>query len=75
MNNAKIPKLAPPFKPPFECTRCEGHTRVYFEVMNLGTHTLCDAVMSCPMCSGKGYITQGDLDSYYSSIGILPFKE
>jgi hypothetical protein len=55
-----------------ECPRCHGAKSVETKTKDLGTLEYCCHTISCPMCSGKGYIAKEDLDSYYHSMGIIP---
>ncbi len=50
-----------------ECTRCHGRKFVTEKTKNLATCEVREAIIVCPSCSGKGYLTQADIDNYYNN--------
>lgn len=53
------------------CGRCHGERSVVEHLKNLSGRQsdscLEPHIVSCDMCSGKGHITQRDIDDYYLS--------
>lgn len=58
--------------PKKECPECHGKKFVYKKLKNLGTLDWNEHLLPCDTCSGKGYITQKDIDAYRHRVGIIP---
>jgi len=58
--------------PKKECQECHGDKFVHVKLKDLGTSEYVDHLIACPTCSGKGYTTKEDSDSYMHSMGLAP---
>jgi hypothetical protein len=56
---------------PKQCPQCKGKKYHYEKIKNLGTGEYREAIVSCDMCSGKGYVSKEDYNRYLHSIGIV----
>ena len=50
------------------CQRCKGAKRLHIRVMNHGTKEMDEAIVTCPMCDGKGFTDQSDHARYLRSV-------
>ena len=54
------------------CPECHGDKYVYKKLKNWGTGDLDEHLLMCDTCSGKGYISQEDIDAERHREGLAP---
>lgn len=59
-------------KPLHVCHRCKGEKFVQEKLRHPATSSYQIHTIACPMCDGKGYITQEDLDAERRSWALTP---
>jgi len=55
-----------------ECSRCRGTKRVVIDLLIHNMGQADTAIISCPQCGGKGFITDKDRQRYLHSFGLAP---